>query len=249
LFNNKRIWLIGCSEGIGYELAQGLASQGAKLSLSARNEERLSHLKDALEGDDHRVTPLDVTDLKSVQDGFKKTLDHFQEIDMVIYNPGSYEPMGAKAFDYNRAEMMLDVNFRGALRMLSSILPYFIKKNSGRIVLVGSIAGYRGLSNAIGYGASKSALIHLSENLKLDLKDTNIDVTIINPGFVKTRLTDKNAFTMPGIISSQKAAEYIIKGLEKNKYEITFPFLISFFFRVFYHLPQSLYFLLMGRFR
>ena len=90
-------------------------------------------------------------------------------------------------------------------------------------MLVGSVAGYSGLPKAIGYGASKAALIHLAENLRIDLAQTGIKVQLVSPGFVKTRLTDKNSFDMPFIMQVDAAAERITEGIKSNRFEIHFP--------------------------
>jgi short-subunit dehydrogenase len=137
------------------------------------------------------------------------------------------------------------VNITGAFRALACVLPGFVARNSGHIVLVGSIAGYRGLPNAMGYGASKAAINHLAVNLKLDLAGTGIKVQRVCPGFVKTRLTDKNDFPMPFLMSAEAAADCIAGGMKKNRFEINFPWQMAVIFKLLNLLPDSLYFALM----
>jgi short-subunit dehydrogenase len=137
---------------------------------------------------------------------------------------------------------MMNVNVRGAFRVLGCIIPEFRKRKEGHIVLIGSIAGYRGLPNSLGYGASKAALIHLAENLKSELLDDNIKVQVINPGFVKTRLTDQNTFFMPSLMTPEKAAVSITKAMEGNPFESHFPFLFANVLRWIGRLPYGLYF-------
>lgn len=238
----KKIWLIGASEGIGRALAIDLAKHGGHLALSARNETALKELADSLEGKTHMIAPCDVRNESSVDQAFSNIVAAWQKFDMLIYNAGSYEPMSTTKFDLPAIEAMVDVNFRGALRALKNTIPCFLAANTGHIALVGSIAGYRGLPNALGYGASKAALIHLAENLACDLYNTNIKVQVINPGFVKTRLTDKNNFTMPQIMTAEHAAAFIVKGLQSNRFEIRFPWLFSTFLKWIRLLPATLYF-------
>jgi short-subunit dehydrogenase len=247
-FSGKHIWLIGGSEGIGAALAAKLAAAGAHVCLSARNAEKLATLKAALHGTGHLSAPLDVTSLETVKSAWQHIQQSWPQLDMVIYNAGAYEPMEAGKFDLAKVEHTVDVNFLGAHRMLSLVLPYFIQQQKGHIALVASVAGYRGLPAAMGYGASKAALIHLAENLKADLKDM-VKVQVINPGFVATRLTAKNSFNMPFIISPEKAAEHIVSGLQTSRFEIHFPMAFSLMMKLLARLPYPIYFWLLRRMR
>ena len=240
----KHIWLVGGSEGIGAALAASLSQQGAHVAISARNEAAMAAIPF------HPVhpfvlLPLDVTSPSSIASAWEKLLKTWPTLDMVIYNAGAYEPMEAANFDLEKIERMVDVNFHGALRILAHVLPYFIANNKGHIALVGSVAGYRGLPASLGYGASKAAIIHLAENLKADLARTPITVQLFSPGFVKTRLTDKNNFTMPCIISPEKAAVYMIRGLQSRRFETHFPKRFSTVLKLLSLLPASLYFALL----
>lgn len=242
----KTVWLVGASEGIGASLAARLAPACGHLILSARNADKLTQLASGLSAN-VSVLPLDVTDMDTIRRAWTQLEQKDQLPDVMIYNAGTYVPMDAMRFDLAGAEHMLDVNLHGALRVLSVLLPTFLKRNSGHIALVASVAGYRGLPGAIGYGASKSALIHLAENLKVDLFSTGIKVQVINPGFVQTRLTALNDFPMPCIIMPDKAAEYILQGLEKEVFEIHFPKRFSMLLKALSLLPNRLYFHLLHK--
>lgn len=245
----KRVWLIGASEGIGRELALQLAKQGAVLALSARNLTRLEEVREACKSNVVHapiLAPCDVADSSSVRSAWEVVAASWGAPDILIYNAGTYEPMPAQQYHLQKIEAMVDVNFRGALRVLDCALPVLIAKEAGHIVLVGSVAGYRGLPDAMGYGASKAALIHLAENLMCDLKPYGIRTQIVNPGFVKTRLTDKNSFSMPGIITAEQAAGYIVRGLQASRFEIAFPFVFFTIMKLLRLLPSALYFRLIG---
>lgn len=237
---NKRIWLIGASEGIGAALAHALAARGASLLLSARNLGRLEALRTALPGSGHEVHVLDVCSLEQM----RQVWQSFGAAcpDTVIYNAGSYTPMDASQLDMEAVETMLDVNLRGAFRCAATVLPSWRAQGRGHLVLVGSVAGYRGLPRAMGYGASKAGINHLAENLRADLKGSGIKVQLVCPGFVKTRLTDQNDFRMPCIITPEKAAQYIAQGIESNRFEIHFPKRFSYIMKLLRVLPASLYF-------
>lgn len=245
-FTGKTVWLIGASEGIGAALATKLAGACGHLILSARSEEKLTRLSSALAGN-VSVIPLDVTDMATVSRAWEQLHEQEHLPDIVIYNAGTYVPMDATHFDLSKAEHMVDVNLHGALRVLSVVLPYFVSRDSGHIALVASVAGYRGLPGAIGYGMSKAALIHLAENLKADLSHTSIRVQVINPGFVKTRLTALNDFPMPCIITPEKAAKYIMQGLQRDAFEIHFPKRFSLLLKFVSLLPDRLYFSLLHK--
>jgi short-subunit dehydrogenase len=246
-FAGQKIWLVGASEGIGEAVARLLAASGAQLCLSARSGDKLVQLAAALPGAGHLVQTLDVTDAASVRTAWDAIHARWGGLDAVIYNAGAYTPLGAKAFNLAMAESMLDVNFRGALRVLDCVIPDFVARKGGHIVLVASVAGYRGLPRAIGYGASKAALLHLAENLAIDLSDCGVKVQAVCPGFVKTRLTDKNAFPMPFIISPELAAQRIVEGMGSPRFEIHFPKRFSLILKTLQLLPHWLYFKIANR--
>ena len=116
----------------------------------------------------------------------------------------------------------MEVNYFGTLRCIKAILPSMLEKG-GHIAVVASLAGYRGLPNASGYGPSKAAVISLCESMRTELLDTNVKFQLINPGFVKSPLTAKNDFDMPHLMEPEGAAEAILKGLSKDSFEIAFP--------------------------
>lgn len=228
----KTYWLIGASEGLGRELAALLDSAGARLVLSARNAARLESLAATL--DDARVLPLDVTDLQAVRDAAAD----IGPIDGLIYNAGAYEPMPATKWDGDAALTVCDVNFTGAMRVLGEIVPRFVAAGAGDITLVGSLAGYRGLPSAIGYGASKAALISLAETMRHDLRDSGVTVRIVNPGFIKTRLTNKNDFHMPMLMEPQAAAKRVFTAMQRSRFRTDFPAPFSWFIRALVYLPD-----------
>lgn len=246
-FKNKKIWIVGASEGIGRSLAKKLAVAGATLILSARSEARLRSLLEELEGEQHLILPLDVTEQKSVESAWKKveSLDFIPDI--FIYNSGYYEPMSAMNFDFDIVKRIIDINLYGMFSVLSKIIPAFLQNRKGHIVLVGSVAGYSGLPRSMGYGASKAGVINLAESLYCDLKKHGIGVQVVNPGFVKTRLTEKNTFHMPFIITANEAANYIFTGLTSSSFEIRFPWFFSTLLKILKILPYPLYFFLIRK--
>ncbi|MGI9369763.1 MAG: SDR family NAD(P)-dependent oxidoreductase [Ruegeria sp.] len=233
-FNGKTYWLIGASEGLGRAIAQELGSRGARLILSSRNVERLTSLCGSLP--DASAVPIDVTDLASVQRAVAK----IGQVDGLIYNAGAYEPMRATEWDTETALAISDVNYSGVLRVLGETVPGFVTAGKGDITLVGSLAGYRGLPAAIGYGASKAALISLAETMRFDLAETGVTVRLVNPGFIKTRLTEKNSFKMPMLMTPEDAASRVVRAMTKRRFRTDFPAPFSWVIRALAFLPDLL---------
>lgn len=229
------ILIIGASHGIGKSLAYKYHAQGHFVNLFARDIKTLEVIKSELKSN-IEIFEFDVVDEKNTQ----LILNKFSDIDLFIYCAGTYEPMPATAIDLKKAKLINEVNFVGALNCLDVVIKKMLLKKSGQIALVASVAGYVGLPKSFAYGASKAALINLAETLYAELAAFNIKVSVINPGFVKTRLTDKNNFKMPAMISSDEAAEYIIQGLRENKFEIHFPKKFTMWLKFLRILPYSI---------
>jgi short-subunit dehydrogenase len=218
-----------------------LAKRGARLALSARNEEKLRALNIA----DALILPCDATDVTSLESALRHLLAQFSSVDLVIYLAGDYVPMRADNFDLAQAEKVIAVNFLAAMRLTATVLPHL--HAGGGIAFVASVAGYRGLPKALAYGPGKAALIHFAEVLHLDLAPKNMGVWVINPGFVATRLTAKNDFTMPALISPEEAATLTVDGLKEGKFEILFPKRFTRFMKLMALLPYRLYFPIVRR--
>lgn len=231
-FKGKTYWLIGASEGLGRALAHDLDRDGARLVLSARSQDRLQQLADELT--DARVVPIDVTDAKMVQ----SAVEQVGEVDGVVYIAGAYDPMRATEWDSKSAMMMCNVNFIGAMHVLGHMVPALVAKGRGDITLIGSLAGYRGLPASIGYSASKAALVSLAETLRFDLKDTGVVVRVVNPGFIETRLTQKNTFKMPMLMTPEEAAKHVLKAMRTTRFRTDFPAPFSWGIRLLEYLPD-----------
>ena len=135
---------------------------------------------------------------------------------------------------------MVNTNFLGAIRVTKEILPYFEKQGYGKCLYNASLSSYFGLPYAGGYGSSKAGLVSFLESIQPQMRLKNIDIQVINHGFVKTRLTDKNDFVMPQIMMPKKTAKLIFEGMQKDSFEIRFPFKLSLFLRVLRVLPYKL---------
>lgn len=238
----RRIWLIGASTGIGHALAVRLIDGGNRVVVSARSEEKLAALAARAPGRASAVA-LDVTDAEQVRDAARQAAGILGGLDLVIVNAGTYSPnqgSGITASDY---EQVFDVNFFGTVRVLEQVLPLLTAQpGGGHIAVTASLTGYIGLPHGSPYSATKAALISMCESLRAELAPQNVAVTVINPGFVKTPLTDRNDFPMPFLIDAERAAAVIERGLADRRFEIRFPWQTALAMRVLRLLPYGLYF-------
>ena len=237
-FQNKTYWIVGASEGLGRALAIQLAKVGAKVIISARSEERLIGLSEEI-GSNTMVLPMDVSDRSSVQKACSKLP---RSLDGFIFVSGVYWHMSASSWDETKAEEMVDINLVGAMRCLAHLVTKFINQGFGHIVLTGSIAGYRGLPGSVGYCASKAGLMSLAETLKIDLAKNKIDVQLLNPGYIKTRLTDKNPYKKIYVMTPEKAAEFSLSHMRSRRFQSSFPRGFSIISKIIKNLPDWLYF-------
>ena len=236
-FEGKKYWLVGASEGLGRALALRMSQAGAELILSARNSQRLVELSADLPGPS-QVLAMDISDTDSVA----RAGGELRDIDGVVFLAGVYWPMPAKDWNGADALAMANINFTGAFRVLDQVMEQFLSVDKGHIVITGSLSGFRGLPRSIGYSASKAGVMALAESLYADLRTTGIRVQIANPGFIKTRLTEKNSFNMPFIMSADEAADHMMRHMRSTRFKYSFPALFSWLFRSSQFLPDWLYY-------
>lgn len=242
-WRDQRVWLIGASSGIGEATAKLLMARGARVALTSRSRDALTALADmhAL------VAPADVTDRASLQAAFNTICTRFGGIDVAIINAGTHQPVRAWELDAEAAEKMVQVNLIGAMNVSALLAPYFTQRGSGRLAITASVAGYGGLPSGLVYGATKAALINFTETLYLDLAPRGVAIHLINPGFVKTPLTDLNDFKMPALIEADEAAREILFGIERGAFEIHFPKRFTRVMKLLNLLPYRAYFPLVHR--
>ena len=236
-WQGKRYWLVGASEGLGAALAHVMSRAGAEVIVSARSQDKLDALVADLPGTASAQT-VDVSDRASVEAAAAAIGD----IDGVVFLAGVYWPFQAQDWDAEKAEAMADINFTGAMRVVGSVMPAFAAKDAGHIVITGSLSGFRGLPGATGYAASKAGTMVMAESLYADLRKTGIDVQLANPGFIRTRLTDKNTFSMPFIMEPEEAAQEMFELMNSDAFKKSFPRLFSWVFRLSQFMPDWMYY-------
>jgi short-subunit dehydrogenase len=240
-WQGKRYWLVGASDGLGAALALRLSRAGADVVLSARSEGKLHDLANSLPGKADVVT-LDVSDNDSVIQAAKAV----GKVDGVVYLAGAYWPFGAKEWDSEQGITMADVNFTGLMRVMGQVVPDMVARDAGHIVITSSLTGFRGLPGSIGYTASKAATMSLAECMYADLRKTGVQVQVVNPGFIKTQLTEKNNFKMPFLMTAEDASREMFEHMNTDKFKKSFPFAFSLVFRGSQLLPDWLYYRIFG---
>lgn len=240
------VWITGASTGIGAALAREMARQGFVVAASARKivelktlESDAARLKGAI-----RAYPCDVEDLLSVQLTHDNIVRELGPISIAVFNAGIYLPIDGRKIDSAVFRKSFDVNVMGVVHGLEAVVPDMVARQGGRIVIVSSVTGYGGLPTSSAYGATKAALINMAESLKFDLEKANVAIQVVNPGFVKTPATDVNEFSMPFIVTAEKAARRIMRGIRKGHFEITFPRRFTWMLKFLQLLPYRAYFAL-----
>lgn len=247
--NFDKAWVIGGSTGIGRDLVLELARHGVNVVASARGPEALEQL--VADGRDLPgsidTIALDVTERDAVAAAHKAAADRLGRIDLCVACAGTHAPFGAQSFDSGKFRHLVEVNLMGAVHVLEVVMPDMIARRGGHIAVVSSVAGYRGLPSAAGYGATKAALINMCEALKFDLDRAGVKLQLIDPGFVETPLTDKNDFKMPFLMKSDVAAKRFYQGLLSNRFEVTFPKRFTWQLKFLRCLPYAAYFWMVKR--
>lgn len=234
------VWITGASTGIGREVALQLARAGVNVAASDRVIDKLADLA----ASQPRITayPLDVTDGEAVTKTAAAIKAAMGPIDLAVLCAGVAHPMGAANYDVNLAVHSVNVNYNGILRALGALMPDMIKRGSGHLALIASMTGHRGMPDSAAYAPTKAAIINLTETLKLDLARYGITISVINPGFVDTPITQQLDYPLPHIMTPADAAERIIDGLRQRKYEIAFPWQMNWPTKILRMMPNSLYF-------
>lgn len=242
-------WVTGASRGIGYAVAQALARDGWVVAASARNIVDLEKLAAACAEYPGSVRPFafDITE----RDGAAKAVFDIEQqlgpIALAILNAGTHEPVDGRALSVAPFRRLMEINYMGTVNCLVPLAERFVARRAGRIAVVASLAGYRGLPTASAYGASKAALINMCEALRPDLKTAGVVLSVVTPGFVRTPLTDQNMFPMPFLMDAETAARRLLRGLATDRFEITFPRRFSYLMKLLRIMPYGLFFAITRR--
>ncbi|MBT5186815.1 MAG: SDR family NAD(P)-dependent oxidoreductase [Kordiimonadaceae bacterium] len=240
--NPKSILITGASSGIGQALAVEYANEGIILFLSGRNANRLEDVKNLCQANGAKAYTkiIDVSDEEGMAQWISEC-DAIQPLDLVIANAGISGSMGKKEGLAAHTKEIFKTNVDGVFNTIHPTLPFMRERQKGQIALVSSMAGYHGMPSAPAYSTSKVTVKAYGEALRGLYHDQGLEVNVICPGFVRSRMTDQNKFHMPFFMEAERAAKIIKRDLGKNKAHIAFPWqtkmLLSLMVRL---LPESL---------
>lgn len=242
LEGTRNIWITGAGTGIGEAVSVALIEQGHRLIVTGRRQQPLDTLAE-LAPDRVTSAPADTTDTERLQ-AMAPELERYGPLNMVILNAGTCEYLEIADYDSQIIANNLNTNVVGTARCLDIALPALrrakAKGEPATLVIVSSSAWWFPFARAEGYGASKAALTYFAQALRADLAVEGIDVVVVSPGFVKTPLTDRNDFPMPFLVSSEDAANRIVRGLAKGRNEIAFPKRFTWTLRLLGALPRPI---------
>jgi short-subunit dehydrogenase len=220
-----RIVVTGASSGLGAALAVGYATPGTTLGLIGRNETRLMTVAEQCRraGAEVDAAMLDVAD--SQQLGSWLTTFAQAPVDLVIANAGtSGGPRpGSRVEGLESATRQVQTNLLGVMNTIEPLLPGLIALRRGRIAIVASVAGYRGLPYSPAYSASKAGARMYGESLRALLKPAGITVTVICPGFFSSPMTDRFKGRTPFLLSLERTAAIVKRGIDSGRSRVSFP--------------------------
>lgn len=242
-WQDKTVMITGASSGIGYGLALELSRRGAKLGLIARRAEKLAELVREIEATNGKAIalPADVMDVNSLVAAATQLRSAFGPIDVLIANAGVGATVDGAELKGSTVAGVINVNVLGAANSVEAVVPEMVQRGSGQLVVISSLAAYRGLPKSAAYCASKAAVSAFFESLRLDLKPRGIDVTIIHPGFIKTPLTAGRHAQMPFLMELEEAVQKITSAIEKRKKSYAFPWQLASIVRAGMIMPNFMY--------
>jgi len=229
-FKNKIILITGASSGIGKETAIKFAKLGANIILVARKKDKLEQVANELK--EFNVSTLvcqcDVSKKDQVKEMSKTVLEKFESVDILVNNAGFAIYGSVDDLTIDEIESQMETNYFGMVYCIKNFLPSMLKKKSGHIVNVASVAASFGLPGIASYCASKFAMLGFSEGLKHELKNTGVGITVVSPIMVRTNFFEHPSFEnmpkfSPTSLSSETVAKTILKAANSPRLEIIIP--------------------------
>lgn len=239
----KTVIVTGASSGIGLALSRLLAKEKLNLALIARRGDVLSRLAEELKDSGSTILPVpcDVAGREGVIRACREVKARFGEVDIAVLNAGLGYGGGIEPFNAEAGRRIFEVNVFGVIDFIGELLPDFRRRGNGMIVGVSSLADSRGFPRNGFYSASKSAVTFILDALRVESKKHGIKVLTVKPGFVQTPMVGDNDFKMPFIVTAEKAATLILKGIKKEKKFVQFPFPMWASAKIIKFMPNFLY--------
>jgi short-subunit dehydrogenase len=215
-FTNKVVWITGASSGIGEALAYAFSVAGARLLLSSRRTEELERVKAACARPDlARVLPMDLLDIPSFAVRTAEAIGAFGQVDILVHNGGVTQRSLVVETELEVQRRVMELNYFSYVALTKEILPHFISRQSGHFVVMSSVMGKIGTPMRSAYAASKHALHGFFDCLRAEVATSNIQVTILTPGYVQTNIS-QHALTKDGT-ELGTASENIAHGFPADK--------------------------------
>jgi len=246
--NPKNILITGASSGIGEELARQYAAPGVTLAISGRNKARLDEVSRALKDKGARVFAkvIDVSS-ETAMAAWIADIDKKAPLDLVIANAGVGVQQGDFGSLQEAAVFTNKINVLGVFNTLHPALEWMKKRGRGQIAIVASLAGVVSLPGSPIYSSSKNAVRAYGEALRPSMAKQGVEINVICPGWVRSRITDRNQYRMPFFMEVDKAARIIIRGLAKNKARIAFPWPMVALLKIMNVLPTAWALAILGK--
>lgn len=240
---NETIWITGAGSGLGQALTKALAINGNTLIISGRDITKLQQLESDIKKENSNVTihllPMDISD-KDKTSNYKAELSEItNHLDRIILNAGTCEYITPTQIDWSLMANISNTNFLGTINCLEVGFNLLKKSTAPHIVGISSLVVQAPFTRAEAYGASKAALDYCLQSLRLDIKQFNIDISIIRPGFIDTPLTRKNDFPMPFLMTAENAAKRVVIAIETRKLCYAFPKRLSWLLKLSSLMPKT----------
>ena len=230
-FKNKTVWITGASDGIGKEMAIQLADKGARIILTARNEEKLAAVQQSLAGEGHVVFPMDLLKTDAIPSATEDLLAQVQNIDVLVNNAGISQRSLTKDTEISVDRKMMELDFFAVVILTKSLLPHMLQRKSGQIVTISSVAGIAGVPMRSAYCAAKHAVKGFMGSLRAETYKDNLEVIVVTPGSIRTNISKnalegdgkKHGTTDPAIangIPVDQCVKKIVRGMESGQPEI-----------------------------
>jgi NAD(P)-dependent dehydrogenase (short-subunit alcohol dehydrogenase family) len=234
------VWITGASSGIGRQVARDFSAKGFTVIATARRADELTALAASAPGPGRVIAaPCDTTDTAAMAALVATIIADHGPIALAFLNVGINGVDWKNPFEATQGWRIFEANVKSVINMRG--------RGRGQIAVNASLAGYVGLTGSGYYGASKAALIHLCETLRMQLTPAGITVQVVCPGFIGTPLTSGAPFPMPFLMSVEEASRRIVAGFATTRFEITFPRRLSYVLKVIRALPHWIYFPLAAR--
>lgn len=241
-WKGKVVLITGASSGIGRALALEWGRRGASVGLLARREAELLKTAEEVEAAGGKALALraDVRDAAEVQRAVGRLLGLWGQVDVLVANAGIATIKASAEVGASEVSELIAINFIGASNSVAAVLPSMLKRGSGHLVAVSSLASFRGMPKSAAYSASKAAMNTFFESLRVDLRRSNIDVTTIHPGFIRTPLTAKRE-RLPFLVEPEAAARKIVRAVERRRRTYAFPWQLAGLVRLARLMPDAIY--------